>query len=64
MMKKRTNGRFVVATAMWVCLAAGIGGCSVRDAFVDGLFGGVSDTVATVVSNALLAATPLGDRAG
>ena len=64
MMKKRKNGRLGMVTALSVCLAAGIGGCSVRDAVLDGLFGGVSDTVAALVSNALQAVTPLGDRAG
>ena len=64
MMKKRKNGRLGMVTALSVCLAAGIGGCSVRDAVLDGFFGGVSDTVAALVSNALQAVTPLGDRAG
>ena len=64
MMKKRKNGRLGMVTALSVCLAAGIGGCSVRDAVLDGLFGGVSNSVATVVADALRAASPSSDRAG
>ena len=62
MMKKRKNDQLVVVTALLVCLAAGVGGCAIGEAAVDGLFAGISNTISTVVFDALLAATPLGGQ--
>ncbi len=62
MMKTRKNGQRSAVAALLVCLAAGVGGCAIGEAAVDGLFAGISNTISTVVSDALLAATPLGGQ--
>ena len=48
-------------TRLRVCVLVGLlsvvsfgGGCSLAEAVVDGFFGGISDTVATLVSNSAL----------
>jgi hypothetical protein len=51
----RTRMKAVAVGAIAVGVAVLAGGCSLRDATVDGVFGGISDTVATVVANILLA---------
>lgn len=35
-------------------LSAGVGGCSVGEAVIDGFYGGISDTVAGVIAELLL----------
>ena len=37
-------------------ILCGSAGCSFQESLIDGFFGGISDTVATIVSNVLLGA--------
>jgi hypothetical protein len=53
---KRTMGqgrRFWSAGVLTLLLGL-CGGCQVEEALIDGFYGGISDTVATVVAEALL----------
>ena len=53
MSKKRISGlRKIVLTGMVFLLSTGTG-CSLHEALIDGLYGGVSDTIAAIVSGAL-----------
>ncbi len=44
------NWRFGVV----LLVLCGSAGCSFQEALLDGFFGGISDTIATIVSNVLL----------
>lgn len=61
-MSKHNHTKRFVAAAMAISLACGAIGCNARDAVVDGFFGGISNTVATVITNVLLSATPIGGQ--
>lgn len=56
MSKPVSRIRFFACVALAASFAVTATGCSVSDAVVDGAFAGVSNTVATIVSDALLAA--------
>jgi hypothetical protein len=54
---RRTIGTRVrqgVTAVALVLLATGVGGCGLQEAVVDGVYGGISDTVAAALSNLLL----------
>ena len=54
MSKKRNSGlRKIVITGMLSLLSTGTG-CSLQEALVDGFYGGISDTIAAIVSGAAL----------
>ncbi|MBI4579659.1 MAG: hypothetical protein HY718_08160 [Planctomycetes bacterium] len=42
------------------CVLAVLAGCSVEEALVDGVYGGISDTVAGAISGTLLALLGIG----
>lgn len=51
-MVRRHNTRLRMCVLIGLLSVACVGsGCSLAEAVVDGFFGGISDTVATVVSN-------------
>ena len=51
----RLSGRRVVGFVLLaIPLTAAVAGCSAADAAVDGFFGGISDAVATIISEAIL----------
>lgn len=50
----RRPRRDALTWLMLVTLSASAGGCAVAEALIDGLYGGISDTVSTVVTGALL----------
>ncbi|MCG3126635.1 MAG: hypothetical protein CHACPFDD_01486 [Phycisphaerae bacterium] len=55
MNRRQTCGTSIRRTGWFGAVSiAGAAGCSVQEALVDGLYGGVSDTVASIVSNLLL----------
>ena len=52
----RRRLRGVVPLLTWLIVLCG--GCQVEEALIDGFYGGISDTVATVVAEALLGVVP------
>ena len=55
-MSKRMRGRVFWILLTSLPLTTAIVGCSFSEALLDGFFGGISDTVATVVTEAALGA--------
>lgn len=55
------NARFWTAMAA-LLLACGASGCSLGEAMVDGVYGGVSDTVSGAIADTLLGALRLNGR--
>ncbi len=53
--KPRCSKLRMYCLAGLLTLLTGSVGCSLQEAFVDGLFGGITDTVAALVSDAALA---------
>ncbi len=54
MTKRRNSGlRKILLTGMLSLLWTGTG-CSLQEAFVDGFYGGISDTISAIVSGAAL----------
>jgi hypothetical protein len=53
-----TNRPYGSVTRIAFALAAVIGcltGCALQEAVIDGAYGGISDTIATIISDSLLA---------
>ncbi len=55
MAKRRGSGFGMCLLVGLLSLVSANAGCSLEEALVDGLFGGISDTVAALVSEAALA---------
>ena len=52
--------RFSLRAALVLLVGGAVSGCNFQDAVLDGLFGGVSDTIAGLISGAVLGTLGLG----